>query len=124
MREELAGEVTSVILDLAGGDPAAVSAETWVEAIRAEDQYALGLREEYLDHLAQGLAIVVMTLDLERIVLGTIIRNNLELLLEPLKERLRSRVWAPQREVDLRGGELGPRMPAYAALCVAELDDA
>jgi glucokinase len=123
MREELAGEENSVILNLAGGDPAAISAETWVEAIRAGDRYALRLREEYLDHLAQGLAILVMTLDLERIVLGTIVRSNPELLLEPLKKRLKSLVWAPQREVDLRGGELGPRMPAYAALCVAELDD-
>jgi glucokinase len=123
IREEVARGASPAILELAGGDLAAVSAETWMRAVRAGDPYALGLRDRYLDHLARGLAILVMALDLERIVLGTIVQSNPELLLEPLKERLKLYVWASHRDVDVRPGLLGPRLPAYAALCVAELPE-
>jgi predicted NBD/HSP70 family sugar kinase len=99
-----------------------MTARTWVEAIRRQDPYALALRAEYVDHLSRGLAILVMTLDLECVVLGTIIQNNPDLFLAPLREQLRERVWSSHREAEVCAGELGLRLPAYAALCVAELE--
>jgi predicted NBD/HSP70 family sugar kinase len=110
------------ILELAGGDSGAVTTETWVEAIRAGDPYAVALRDEYVDHLSRGLAILVTTLDLERVILGTIVQRNPDLLLEPLQVRVGERVWKSHHDVQVLAGELGERMPAYAALSVAELE--
>ncbi len=93
-----------------------------MEAVRAGDAYAIALRDEYVDHLARGLAILVTTLDLERIILGTIVRENPDVILAPLRERVSERIWKSHRDVQILGGELGERMPAYAALSVAELE--
>ena len=121
IREDIASGEGTAILELAGGDPAQVSARLWVEAIRAGDAYALRLRDEFLERLSQGLGILVMALDPERIVLGTIIRENPDLFLEELRARTRARVWQDLRQVEIVAGELGPRLPAYAALSVALL---
>jgi glucokinase len=110
------------ILELAGGDPQRISARLWVEAIRARDAYALELREEFLDHLAQGLAIVLVTLDPEVVLLGTIVRENPDLFLEALRARTRGRVWPEHRGARIEAGALGARLPAYAALSVAALE--
>ena len=122
LREDVERGEAEGIRELAGEDPGAITPRIWVEAIRQGDPYALALRGEYVDHLSRGLAIVVMALDLERVVLGTIIQTNPDLFLAPLREQVRERVWASHRDVDVRAGELGPRLPAYAALCVAELE--
>jgi len=45
------------LVERAGGDPARISAEHWVEALRAAEPYAQRLANEYLDVLAQALAI-------------------------------------------------------------------
>ncbi len=112
------------LLELAGGRTAAITPRTWVEAIRGGDRYALQVLEEYIDPLATGLAIIVMAFDVERIILGTIVQQNPDLFLAPLRERLLARVWSAYADVELRAGELGLRLPAYAALCVAELGPA
>ena len=121
IREDvLAGQATG-ILARAGGDPARVSARLWAEALRAGDPYALALRDEFLDHLATGLAGVVIGLDPERIVLGTIVERNADLLLDDLRARVSGRLWPVHADVRIEAGALGPKRPAYAALCVAEL---
>lgn len=122
MREDLArGEQTS-ILERAGGDPAHVSARLWVEALREGDPYAARLREDFLDHLAQGLAILVHSFDPELIVLGTIVQKNPDLFLDDLIPRVRARTWSSMHHTGLVAGELGERLPAYAALCVASFE--
>ena len=110
------------ILEIAGGNVDAITPRTWVEAVRAGDAYAIALRDEYVDHLSRGLAILVATLDLERIILGTIVRENPDVILDPLRDRVSERIWKSHRNVQILGGELGERMPAYAALSVAELE--
>lgn len=123
MQTDVRNGASPLLLELAGGDPDAISAETWIRAVRADDPYALRLREEYLGHLARALASLIMTLDLERVVLGTMVRSNPELLLEPLRERLPVLLWPAFRDVEIRPGALGDRLPAYAALCVADLPE-
>lgn len=120
IREDIqAGQATG-ILERSGGDLARVSARTWVEALRAGDPYARTLRDEYLDHLAQGLAAVVLGLDPECIVLGTVIQQNADLFLDDLRSRVSDRVWPLLRDVRIEAGALGAALPAYAALCIAE----
>jgi glucokinase len=125
IREDLAAGQPSLIGELAGGDAARISARIWTEAIRAGDEYSRHLQREFVEDVAQALAALVMTLDPERIVLGTIVQRNPDLFLEPIRERVRQRVWPAQRDVQIVPGELGAKLPAYAALCVAasELDE-
>jgi len=122
MREELAAGAKSAIRELVHGDLARISARTWVEALRAGDAYAEGLREEWLDRLAQAIAILVLALDCDRIALGTIVANNTDLFLEPLRARVAQRIWPHLRGTRVLAGELGERLPAYAGLCTALLE--
>jgi glucokinase len=122
IREDLAGGAKSSIRDLVSGDLRRISARTWVEALRAGDRYALDLREEWLDRLAQAIAILVLALDTDTIALGTIVAYNPELFLEPLRERVARRIWPHLRDTRVVAGELGERLPAYAGLCTALLE--
>jgi glucokinase len=122
IREDAKKGRATAILELAGGEPERISARLWVDAIRARDAYALELREEFLDQLAQGLAILIMPLDPERILLGTIIRENPDLFLDEVRERTRARIWPELYDTRIEPGALGERLPAYAALSVAALD--
>jgi glucokinase len=121
MREDIAAGESTLILERAGGDPGRVSTRHWIEALRAGDAYAQRLRTEFIDRLAQGITILLLALDVECFVLGTIVQQNPELFLEDLREQVRERVWPTLQDVELLAGELGARLPAYAALSVAEL---
>ncbi len=122
IREDLAAGARTSIRDLVVGDPARVNAHVWVEALRAGDAYATRLHEEWLDRLAQGIAIVALSLDPDCIALGTIVARNVDIFLEPLRERVFERVWEHLRDTRIVAGELGERLPAYAGLCTALLD--
>ena len=122
MREDIAAGQPTSLLERADGDPKKLSPRLWVEAIRAGDDYALALRERFLDHLAQGIALLVPTLDPERIALGTIIERNRELFVDDLVARVRKLTWPSFHHVQIAPGVLGERLPAYAALCAASLE--
>lgn len=122
IREDLEAGAASSIRERVAGDPSRVSARVWVEAVRAGDAYAVRLYEEWLDRLAQGLAIVVLALDPDRIALGTIVAHNTDLFLVPLRERLFERIWPHLRDTAVVAIELGERLPAYAGLCTALLE--
>ena len=80
----------------------------------------LGTREAMAAVFIGTLAgALVLTLDPDAIVLGTIVERNPDLFLAPIAERVRERVFPVQRDVRIIPGELGERRPAYAALCVA-----
>lgn len=122
IREDIERGEASAILAKAEGNPARVSAQLWVEALRERDPYAQGLRESFLDHLAQGLAILIPIFDPDCVVLGTIVARNPDLFLDALTRRVRERTWPSLHHVRLEPGRLDERLPAYAALSVASLD--
>ena len=122
IRDDVRAGAKTAIRELVAGDLARISARVWIEALRAGDAYAAGLREEYLDRLAQAIAILVLGLDTDCIALGTIVAHNTDLFLEPLRERVAARVWPRLRDTRIVAGELGDRLPAYAGLCTALLE--
>lgn len=119
IREDLAAGERSAILELAGGDPARVSARHWCEALRRGDAYAEKLRDAWLEFLALGLAGILVTFDPDVVVLGTIVQQNPDLFMDELTARVRRRTWSVLHDVRLVPGELGERLPAWAALCAA-----
>ncbi|HTO68432.1 MAG TPA: ROK family protein [Myxococcota bacterium] len=122
LREDAAAGRAGALAARAGGDPARLRAEHWIEALRAGEPYARALADEFLDALAQGLAIVVLALDVDCIALGTIVARNADLLLPPLRERFDRRVWPRLRDTRIVPAELGARLSAYAGLCTASLE--
>ena len=122
IRTDVARGARTRILELAAGDPRRINARLWVEAIRSGDAYARGLRDRFVRDTAQGLAGLVMLLDPEMIVLGTIVQQNPDLFLAGIRERTRARLWDSLRGVRIEPGQLGPRLPAHAALAVAALE--
>jgi predicted NBD/HSP70 family sugar kinase len=122
IREDVRAGAKTAISALVGGDPARISARVWIEAVRAGDAYAEGLRVEYLDRLAQAIAILVIGLDTDCIALGTIVSQNTDLFLEPLRERVAARGWPRLRDTRIVAGALGERLPAYAGLVTALLE--
>jgi glucokinase len=121
IREEIAAGLPTQILELAQGEPARVTAQLWTQAIRAGDPYALELREEFLDCLAQAVATLITTLDPECVVLGTIVAANPDLFLDPLRERVRAATWREFHRVSLEPAQLGARLPYWAAASAALL---
>jgi glucokinase len=122
IRADVAAGTRTAIADLAGGDPARINARLWTQALRAGDAYAARLREEYLDRLAQALALLALGLDADCIALGTIVARNPDLFLDALRARFAAQVWPRLRDTRLVCGELGERLPAYAGLCTALLE--
>jgi glucokinase len=122
MREDVAEGVETKIAELAGGDPAKIDARLWIAALRAGDAYARRLREEYLERLAQALALLVIGLDVDRVALGTIVARNPDLFLDDLRARFAAQVWPRLRDTRIEAGELGERLPVYAGLCTALLE--
>jgi glucokinase len=121
IREDLERGEQSAIRELVQGDLAQVSAEVWTRALRAGDAYAERLKEDFLERLAQGLAIVVTALDPDAIVLGTIVERNADLLLDEIRARTRAFTWPALHDVRIEVSALGPTLPSYAGLCVAAL---
>ena len=109
------------ILERAGGRQGAVRPEHVVEAARDGDPASRAVFLEWVEYLAQGLAGMIMLLEPERIVLGTIaVAAGDALCFEPLRERLRPRLWPRQFErLEIVPAQLGDRLPERADLAVA-----
>lgn len=89
-----------------------------VEGARAGNAACLASLEQAAEHLGQGLATLAMLLDLERVVLGTLVVHAGDLLLPRVRTVVRERAWSRLTEgLELVPAELGDRAQDLAALC-------
>ena len=111
----------SDVLARAGGDRDAVRPEHLVAAALGGDAFACAEFSRWLDYLARGIVPLVMTLEPERIVLGTIATAaGQSLCFEPLRERVAAALWALQAgRLSIVPAELGEELPQRAGLAVA-----
>ncbi|MFO0687526.1 MAG: ROK family protein [Myxococcota bacterium] len=112
---------TSRVFERAEGERARIGSELLLEAAREGDAFARGELERWLDHLALGIAGIVMAFDPDRIVLGTIaVAAGEALCFGPLRERVVALVWPGQAErLAIVPAALGAALPEQAALAVA-----
>jgi glucokinase len=82
----------SVLLDLAGGDIGAVTAETVAAAARARDPLALEVVAGAVTYLAMGVANIVSLLNPEVVVLGGGLFQAADIFLEPVRREFKR--WA------------------------------
>jgi glucokinase len=111
----------SLVFERAGGERVAIRPEHLIEAARAGDGFAEAELARWLDYLAQGIVALVMTLDPERIVLGTIaVAAGEALCFAPLRERVAARLWRQQAEhLKIVPAALGSELPLRAGLAIA-----
>lgn len=93
LREELRKNRKSLILEEAGGEVEKVGVRELLSAAKKSDPFALEVWEAYIERLAQGIGIVLQTLDPDAIVLGTIAAKNKEMVMHPLKQALPHYAW-------------------------------
>jgi len=112
---------TSSVFERAGGDRAAIRPEHLVAAAQAGDPFACREFGRWLDYLVRGLVPVIMMVEPERIVLGTIATAAGEALcFGPLRERMADHLWPLQCErLSIVPAALGDELPARAGLAVA-----
>lgn len=104
------------LLELAGGDPAAVDAEIVFRAAAEGDRAARAIVEELVARLAEGVAAAAVVLDPDTVILGGGLSRAGGELLEPLQRHLRELVPIAPRVV-LSG--LGEESVALGAVRLA-----
>ena len=82
------------LLELADGCVEDINFIIIEKAIREEDAYALQVWDRYIEHLAHAIGTLIMTLNPERIFLGTIGLHMADLLLDALRERVKRYAWS------------------------------
>ncbi len=75
------------------GDIKKITVIHLLEAVRKEDEFALAVWQNFIDRLAQGIGILVMSFNPEVVLLGTIAIHAKELLMTPLKKALLEYAW-------------------------------
>jgi glucokinase len=120
-REAARAEPTSLLRELAGGDPEAVRGSHVTEAARRGDPAALGVLGEAGRRLGEGIAGLVNILDPEVVVVGGGAIVAGDLLLEPARAAFVDAVEAPafRPEVPIVPAELGNDAGAVGAAALA-----
>jgi len=117
-RETPAG---SRVMALAGDDREAIRPEHLVAAAREGDAFACRELDRWLGYLKRGIVALVMTLEPERIVLGTIaVAAGESLCFAPLRRALTASLWPHQAQrLEVVPAALGSELPLRAGLAVA-----
>jgi len=110
----------SPALRQAAGSAESITARHLVETARAGDACALEFLEETNRFLAQGIANLVFILNPQIIILGTIVSHAGDLMLAPLREKVRE-ICPPVLAADLEivASPLGRRLEELSGLAVA-----
>jgi|1186.fasta_scaffold07214_2 predicted NBD/HSP70 family sugar kinase len=83
---------TTALVELAGGDPDAIDAETVFAATAAGDAVASEVLDDLLDRLARGIAAAIVVLDPATVIVGGGISRAGERLRAPLEEKIHALV--------------------------------
>lgn len=121
VKEEIKRNKTStLILDEVSGDIEKISMISIIEAMKKNDSLALFIWDEFIERLAQGIGIILMTLNPDAIILGTIAIHTKSLLLEPLKRKLPRFCWsAPLLNCRIEASILGESISELSSLALA-----
>jgi len=92
-----------------------------ISAAKNKDPFAVQVWQEFIQRLAQGIGIVIMTLNPEVIILGTIAIHAQSFLMEPLLKELEGKAWPEAREACIiEPSALKERRSALSGIAVAK----
>ncbi|MBN1673847.1 MAG: ROK family protein [Kiritimatiellae bacterium] len=121
LRDRIKAEkISTAVVAKAGGDPDKIDFKAFLEAAKDGDAFALREWQTYVTRLAQGVGNLIMILNPEVIILGTIAVHAGDFLMDPLREELKRFVWEwPLKACKLAVSTLGARIGELGALAVA-----
>ena len=102
-----------------GGDPRSLTNALWIEAVREGDAFAVQAWDHFIERLAQGIGNLIMTLNPEVVLLGTIALHAGDLVLPLLREKMPRHAWSwPLAACTIAPSSLGQRIGDLSALAV------
>ncbi|MBI2437884.1 MAG: ROK family protein [Lentisphaerae bacterium] len=121
IREKIrTGSIKTALLDKAGGNLEAINMELLAAAAREGDPFAVAEWDELTERLAQGIGNLIMILNPQVVLLGTIAIHLGEFVMAPLREKLRKYAWSwPLEACQVVPSTLGANIGDYSALAVA-----
>jgi glucokinase len=115
-----AGHIKSAIVEKAGGELDKVDMLAIELAARDGDPLAVKIWEEFTERLAQGIGNLIMILNPEIVVLGTMAIKGGDFYLEPIRRKLPKYAWRwPLAACRVVPSALGSKIGDLAALAVA-----
>ncbi len=114
------GSIDTSIVEKVGGNIDKIDFRAFAEAARDGDAFAAAEWEQFTERLAQGVGNVIMILNPEVVLLGTIAVYQGEFVLRPLRDKLRKYAWewslAPCK---IAASSLGAKIETLPAIAVA-----
>ena len=114
------GNIRTSIVEKAGGDLDAISIEILAAAVKEGDTFALAEWDEFAERLAQGIGNLIMILNPQAVLLGTIAVHVGALIMDPIKSKLPKYAWSwPLAACVVVPSTLGAAIGDLSALAVA-----
>jgi glucokinase len=92
-RKIVGGSVKTSLTTMCGGDLSKIDVRMLLAAAKAGDAFALAEWEELTERLAQGIGNLIMILNPQVIILGTIAIHAGDFVMVPLREKLKKYAW-------------------------------
>ena len=107
------------VIQLAGGKADNITAAHVIEAARDGDAFAIAILAEAGTYMGIGIANVIMMLNPEVVILGTIAVHAGDLILNPIRDAVREYAWKRSYEVcRIVPAALGDRAQDLAAIAL------
>lgn len=115
----MTGAVHTSLVEKAGSLEA-INLQAFEAAARAGDRFALAEWDAFTDRMAQGIGALIMVLNPDVVVLGTIGIHAGEFVMAPIRDKLTKYAWKWSLEgCKVVASSLGGRIGDMAALAVA-----
>lgn len=114
-----AGGISTSIVEKAGGIDK-INIQAFEAAAREGDRFALAEWDEFTDRVAQGIGGLIMVLNPDVVILGTIGIHAGEFVMGPIRDKLPKYAWEwPLRACKIAPSSLGGKIGELSGLAVA-----
>lgn len=114
------GNISTSMLDKAAGNPSQIDHRMFAQAAREGDPFAVAQWDELMERLAMGVGNLIMIMNPELVLLGTIAVQEGDLVMKPLIEKIKKYTWSWSLDAcRIAPSTLGPKLADLAALAAA-----
>lgn len=119
LSERIAEKIASEKVNTVLSKGPEISMKTLLAAVKEGDSFAMSVWQKYIDRLAQGIGVLIMTLNPDAVILGTIAFHAGDLLLTPLMKQLLRYAWpAPIESCRIELTALGRDIGTYSSIAL------
>lgn len=118
LREELQKGRNSILLDYCNGEIETINGRMFFKAAGEEDPLSLEILEKFTYYVADGICDFLNILDVERVAIGGGISEAGEVLLSPIREKVRKRGF----EAEIVAAALGNKAAVVGSASMYEME--